>query len=141
MLHTITPWYMYHLCLHVDIQYTLEFCFTLKKGVVLGVGLKFFNEAICFLQGNHASYNAFEHDIAVVNIFYGRSTATGWKFYSTALLDSFYFLEYEKTPRMTEIDFISNVGGLLGLFMGFSLISLFEIIYWFIIKTFKHCAA
>ena len=99
------------------------------------------DRTICFLQGNHASYNAFERDIAVVNIFFGRSTATGCRYYNDeALIDSFY-LEYEKTPRMTEIDFISNVGGLLGLLMGFSLISLFEIIYWFIIKIFKRCAA
>ena len=31
---------------------------------------------------------------------------------------------------MTKIEFVSNVGGLLGLFIGFSLISGIEIIYW-----------
>ena len=31
---------------------------------------------------------------------------------------------------MTHIEFVSNVGGLLGLFIGFSLISGIEIVYW-----------
>ena len=32
---------------------------------------------------------------------------------------------------MTIIDFISSLGGVFGLFLGFSLISFVEIIYWF----------
>ena len=35
---------------------------------------------------------------------------------------------------MTAIDFISSMGGLFGLCLGFSLISFFEILYWFIIR-------
>ena len=35
---------------------------------------------------------------------------------------------------MTPLDFISQMGGLLGLFLGFSLISGIEIIYWFTVK-------
>ena len=34
---------------------------------------------------------------------------------------------------MTIIDFISSLGGVFGLFLGFSLISFVEIIYWFCI--------
>ena len=34
---------------------------------------------------------------------------------------------------MTVIDFISALGGLFGLFLGFSLMSFVEIIYWFCI--------
>ena len=48
------------------------------------------------------------------------------------------FLEYEKTRRMTEIDFISNVGGLFGLCLGLSMIYFIEIVYWFVIKTIKN---
>ena len=33
-------------------------------------------------------------------------------------------------PRMTFFDYVSSVGGVLGLFMGFSIISLVEIFYW-----------
>ena len=43
-------------------------------------------------------------------------------------------LEYERIKRMTAIDFISSMGGLFGLCLGFSLISFFEILYWFIIR-------
>ena len=32
---------------------------------------------------------------------------------------------------MTSIDFISSLGGVFGLFLGFSLISFVEILYWF----------
>ena len=32
---------------------------------------------------------------------------------------------------MTLLDFISQIGGLLGLFMGFSVISFVEVFYWF----------
>jgi amiloride-sensitive sodium channel len=35
---------------------------------------------------------------------------------------------------MTSIDFISQMGGLLGLFLGFSLISGIEIMYWFTLR-------
>ena len=31
---------------------------------------------------------------------------------------------------MTPVDYISQIGGLLGLFIGFSLISAIEILYW-----------
>ena len=63
-------------------------------------------------------YNAYDKDIAVVNIFFGKPTT----------------IEYERIKRMTAIDFISSVGGLFGLCLGFSLISFFEILYWFIIR-------
>ena len=36
---------------------------------------------------------------------------------------------------MTAIDFISSVGGLFGLCLGFSLISFFELIYWFLVQS------
>ena len=39
--------------------------------------------------------------------------------------------EYERSLKMTEIDFISSLGGVFGLFLGFSLMSFVEIIYWF----------
>ena len=49
---------------------------------------------------------------------------------------SFYplsILEYERSLKMTPIDFISSLGGLFGLFLGFSLLSFVEVIYWFIV--------
>ena len=43
------------------------------------------------------------------------------------------FAEYERSKRMTPIDFVSSLGGLFGLFLGFSLLSFVEILYWFIV--------
>ena len=40
-------------------------------------------------------------------------------------------VEYERSLKMTEIDFISSLGGVFGLFLGFSLLSFVEIFYWF----------
>ena len=39
-------------------------------------------------------------------------------------------LEITQTASATLIDVVSNVGGTLGLFSGFSLISAIEIVYW-----------
>ena len=39
---------------------------------------------------------------------------------------------------MTFIEFISGVGGLFGLCLGFSIMSLGEIIYWLIIRMFTN---
>ena len=77
-------------------------------------------------------YNAYEKDIAVVNIFFGKPTTIGSNYYDVQTLccDT----EYERIKRMTAIDFISSMGGLFGLCLGFSLISFFEILYWFIIR-------
>ena len=36
---------------------------------------------------------------------------------------------------MTIVDFIGSVGGLFGLCLGFSLISFFELLYWFLVRT------
>ena len=46
--------------------------------------------------------------------------------------------EYEKTQRMSEFEFLSNVGGLCGLCLGFSLISGVEILYWILIRIVRN---
>ena len=42
--------------------------------------------------------------------------------------------QFQWSLRMTLIDFISQIGGLLGLFLGFSLISAIEIVYWLTLR-------
>ena len=42
-----------------------------------------------------------------------------------------HIAEYERVQRMTWFEFLSNVGGLCGLCLGFSLVSAIEIVYWF----------
>ena len=67
-------------------------------------------------------YDAYEKDIAVVTFFFESNTV----------------FEFERRSRMTVIDFVSQVGGLLGLCMGFSLVSLVELVYWFTIRMAKN---
>ena len=67
-------------------------------------------------------YNAYEKDIAIVTFFFESS-------------DSFEFLKQSKT---SVIEFISQIGGLLGLCMGFSFISVVELIYWLTFKLFRN---
>ena len=38
---------------------------------------------------------------------------------------------------MNPVDFISSLGGLFGLFLGFSIVSFVEIIYWIVVRGSK----
>jgi hypothetical protein len=60
-------------------------------------------------------YEAFEKDIAKVEIYFKSATAT--KIY--------------REPTMTWIDFFANLGGLFGLVLGLGIIFLFEFV-WFV---------
>ena len=72
-------------------------------------------------------YNAWEEDISVVNIFFGKDTVMG----ENDLLGVVdIFSEFERSIRMGPVDFIASLGGLFGLCLGFSIISFLEIIYW-----------
>ena len=65
------------------------------------------------MDGN-PTYNAYEKDIAMVNFYFDKSS----------------ILQYIRQERMTKVDYISQIGGLLGLFLGISFISGIELIYW-----------
>ena len=79
------------------------------------------------------SYNVYERDLAVVNIFFGDSTVFGNLFLLLFPLKSIN-PEFERSPKMTWMDFISGFGGFCGLCLGFSFVSFVEIIYWFSLK-------
>ena len=86
------------------------------------------------MQARSGGYDAFEEDIAVINIFFGDATAMGTMFSLDANWNTFnIFSEYERSLKMTEIDLISSLGGVFGLFLGFSLMSFVEIVYWFFV--------
>ena len=59
------------------------------------------------------TYEAYERDIAIVRIFFQKSTV----------------LQIGSQPRMTWIDYFSTVGGLLGLVLGMGIISFIEVIW------------
>lgn len=43
-----------------------------------------------------------------------------------------YLTKIKRDVEITFTDFIANTGGLLGLYLGFSIISTFEVFYWFV---------
>ena len=47
-------------------------------------------------------------------------------------------IEYETNPRMTVWDIISNIGGLLGVCAGISILSCAEIVYWLGVRMITH---
>ena len=64
------------------------------------------------------SYDAYERDIAMVTFFFETNTV----------------FEFSRDQKLTMVGFISQMGGLLGLWMGFSFISAIEILYWCTIR-------
>ncbi len=56
--------------------------------------------------------------------------AKGNLIYVIYFIQSPYMTLIKRDIEMTLTDFVSNTGGLLGLFLGFSVISLFELIFW-----------
>ena len=79
-------------------------------------------------------YNAYEKDIAIVNIFFGESTVFGRYFIAYVLYQKYFDSEFERLPKMTWLDFISGFGGFCGLCLGFSFVSIVEVLYWFSLK-------
>ena len=63
-------------------------------------------------------YDAYTNDIAIVNFYFDKSTV----------------LLYKRDQRMTIIDYISQMGGLLGLGIGMSFLSIIELLYWMTIR-------
>ena len=95
-------------------------------------------------------YNAYEKDIALVNIYFGDSTVLGKTFPTQVWLKlpsmhviilkkpNVPFAEFERSPKMTWFDFISSFGGICGLCLGISFVSVTEILYWFSIRLCKN---
>ena len=69
-------------------------------------------------------YDAYEKDIAQVTFYFESSSA----------------FEFVRQPRMNFGDFVGQIGGIMGLFMGFSLISVVELVYWFTIRLVKNAS-
>ena len=88
-----------------------------KRKIGINKGREIFSVA----NKKEMEYDAYEKDIATVTFFFESS-------------NSFEFL---RQPKTTMIEYISQVGGLLGLCLGFSFISCIEIIYWLTFKLFR----
>ncbi len=66
-------------------------------------------------------YNAYDKDIAMVQIFFQKSTV----------------FQMGSQPRMTWIDYLSTVGGLLGLVLGMGFVSFIEL-FWLCLRLAAH---
>ena len=64
------------------------------------------------------TYDAFDSDIAVLYVYFGQATTT----------------EYIRVVSLSWVGFLAQAGGLIGACLGFSFISLVEVVYWFIIR-------
>ena len=60
------------------------------------------------------TYMAYEKDVALVNFYFDSSTV----------------IQYYRERRLTFTSFVSQIGGLLGLCLGFSMVSIVELLYW-----------
>ena len=67
-------------------------------------------------------YEAFNKDIAIVKFYFDKSST----------------LQYMRYERLTMTGYISQIGGLLGLAMGFSFVSAAEIFYWVTVRLFRN---
>ena len=70
-------------------------------------------------------YNAFEEDIAVANFYFSKPTT----------------MEYRRSVHMELIDLICQFGGIFGLCLGFSMVSLFELFYWISIRLCRNISS
>ena len=81
-------------------------------------GNSFTNQVFETINKRSLTYDAYHDDIAVATFYFDSPTSS----------------HYMRDARMTVIDFISQLGGLAGVCIGMSLMSLVELIYWFTIR-------
>ena len=72
------------------------------------------NKDVVFKKMTGVKYDAYERDIAAVHFYFETPTV----------------FQYARSPKMTWIDFVSQIGGLLGLCLGFSVCMGVEVLYW-----------
>ena len=74
------------------------------------------------------AYNAWEEDLAILNIFFGQETVMG-DLHQRLLVKYKLSAELERGIRMGPVDFFSSLGGIFGLCLGFSIISFIEVTF------------
>ena len=73
-------------------------------------------------SGDKPIYDAFEQDIAVVNFYFSKST----------------IVQFKRVGRLSWIEYLCQIGGILGLALGISIISGVELIYWITIRLIRN---
>ena len=74
------------------------------------------------------TYNAWEEDLAILNIFFGQETVMG-DLHQRLLVKYKLSAELERGIRMGPVEFFSSLGGIFGLCLGFSIISFIEVTF------------
>ena len=72
-------------------------------------------------SAEETTYDAFKKDIGIVNIFFSEEK----------------ILKYVTSNRMSDFEFVVQIGSTLGFYMGVSIISIIELIYWFTIRYYR----
>ena len=75
-----------------------------------------------FFSGNSKEYDAYDKDIAVLNVFFGTSTV----------------MSFNSQKRQSWLDYLSSVGGALGLCIGLSIITVVELV-WLCLRVAGRC--
>ena len=75
-----------------------------------------------FFSGISKEYDAYDKDIAVLNVFFGSSTV----------------MSFKSQKRQSWIDYFSSVGGALGLCIGLSIITFVELV-WLCLRVAGRC--
>ena len=83
------------------------------------------------------TYNAWEEDLAILNIFFGQETVMGdpHQRLERLLVKYKFSAELERGIRMGPVEFFSSLGGIFGLCLGFSIISFIEVTFDFAYKV------
>jgi hypothetical protein len=114
------PWYFDTLLVDKDTNATTT-RFSDRRSKMTGENM---NKNLIFptdLKQN-PTYDAFEKDIAIINIFFSDKELT----------------KFVKSNRMSTYGFLAQIGGSLGFAMGVSIITMIEFFYWFTFQLFRN---
>ena len=114
------PWYLDTEFLHISKDAGIK-RFTNRRLKIVDERKKSSLIFLSELEGEQ-TYDAFEKDIGIVNIFFTKET----------------ILKYVTSNRMSILEFLVQIGGTLGFYMGVSIISVIEIVYWLTFRFFRN---
>ena len=80
------------------------------------------------------TYNAFERDIAILHAYFGEQTMPGEEIV-IRINSTHDITAYKRSVKSSWVEYLAVLGGFFGLFLGFSLLSCAELLYWAIIPV------
>jgi hypothetical protein len=86
----------------------------------------------CFEPCSNIKY---EFEVINLELIRSRENKISTELKARIRFNSQFFLQFFRKQQFNILNFISFVGGILGLFAGFSAISFIELIYWFTVRV------